>query len=430
MQAGDGRHQRQADAAAAALAAGQAVETLEDGRALGLGHAGAVVGHAQPRPFGSHAAADRDAPAVARVAHRIVQQVAQQGRQLVEIALDPRRRLPGHQRAAQALGVIGVLVHHMLDQHRQVERFGADRARHRIEPRHVEQLLGHARAAPHTLLQHLQRCLALGIAARMQGDVDVSLQHRQRRAQLVGGVAQEASLVGHRHVELHQQVVERGHQGPQLDRQRIHRQRGQVEVGAPQQRAFDDGQGTQRTVQRMQQQQRHQHQHCRHGGQRGQRLAIHLAVDRALQVGDLHRDQAVAVRDRVHAPGLAPRFERGEAVAEGGLEWRLRRGRRADHQPAVVAPDLDREVPRIVLHRGRQFQAGSERAVVDFLGRQGQQQAGAEGLQLAVPQAVLIAGGIGGDHADAADPAKGQRQGEHPAHPGADRIHAGADPRR
>ena len=147
------------------------------------------------------------------------------------------------------------------------------------------------------------------------------------------------------------------------------------------------GQGPQRTVQRMQQQQRHQHQHRGHHGQRGQRLAIHLAVDRALQVGDLHRDQAVAVRDLVHAPGLAPGLHGGEAVAEGRLERRRRRGRRADHQPAVIAPDLDREVPGIALHLGRQLEAWAERAVVDFLGRQRQQQARAVGRGPGLPGA-------------------------------------------
>jgi hypothetical protein len=44
-------------------------------------------------------------------------------------------------------------------------------------------------------------------------------------------------------VELHQQVVERGDQLSQLDRQRRHRQRRQVDVLAPQQRALDHGQG-------------------------------------------------------------------------------------------------------------------------------------------------------------------------------------------
>ncbi|MDT4825822.1 hypothetical protein FQZ97_591150 [compost metagenome] len=85
MLSGDLRHQRQADAAAAAGGARGTVKAIEDALAFRGRDARAVVRHAHERAaVRCRPAGDGDLPALRRIADRVVQQVAQQHAYRVE----------------------------------------------------------------------------------------------------------------------------------------------------------------------------------------------------------------------------------------------------------------------------------------------------------------------------------------------------------
>ncbi|MCY1210608.1 hypothetical protein D9M72_223010 [compost metagenome] len=86
----------------------------------------------------------------------------------------------------------------------------------RFHPRHGEQLVDHPGQAVDALGQEAQGLGALLVAGGFERVLRVQAQHRQRRAHLVGGVADEAPFALQHLFDLRQQAVDRRLHGFQL----------------------------------------------------------------------------------------------------------------------------------------------------------------------------------------------------------------------
>ncbi|MNT48951.1 hypothetical protein D3C72_1857650 [compost metagenome] len=164
------RHQRQPDAAATLGGAGHAVETVEHALAFGDGNAGSVVRHGQVgAALRQGAAADLHAAACRRVAQGVVQQVAHQHPQRVDIAQEGGG--VGVQDDALLLGGgqhFAVARNHF---HQVIQRHGLDLAfALRLHARLFQQLFSQPRRAQRHVAQLFHRLATrlLAVAAQRQ----------------------------------------------------------------------------------------------------------------------------------------------------------------------------------------------------------------------------------------------------------------------
>ncbi|MNN42388.1 hypothetical protein D3C81_1565640 [compost metagenome] len=194
-------------------------------------HPWPAVGDAQANTRRLGQQADGDLPALRGVLHGIANQVLQQGAQA---------RRVGHQPVIRRLVVVEDQL--LLALQRQGDQLGQFRAHvgrqiqlgHgqlqgiRGKTRQGEHLGYHAGGTVDTAFQLLQCRGAVGGLWRLQGVLRVDAQHRQRRAQLVGGIGEEALLPFQHAGDLQQQAIERGDHRLQLPRQGRQGQRREI----------------------------------------------------------------------------------------------------------------------------------------------------------------------------------------------------------
>src|SRR5688500_2866533 len=190
---GDVAHDGEAEAAAGARRARHAVEALERSGVLPGRDARAVVLYFDKRMLAAFPGAHRDVPAALGVLQRVVHQVGERLAQQEGVAAHRRRleleaqvKVARQRPAHPGLGLgAGERLQVQLD--RLTARAGL-RARER------EELVGEARGADRRLV-HLLDLRAAGRGQRLrQRELGVRLQSRERRAQLVRRVGEEALL--------------------------------------------------------------------------------------------------------------------------------------------------------------------------------------------------------------------------------------------
>ena len=215
----------QAQARAGAVL-GDAVETVEQAGAFGLGDAGAAVLHGEADPVALGPDADPDLPAGARVAARVVHQHAGQPVDPLRWRADQRGpgadvrgdgwpdvRGDGGADGAEPVGA-------GLGQRDQVHRLVAGRRRPGVEPGQPQHVVDQLAQPAALALDAGQRVPVLGRLARAgQGHVGFGPDHAERRAQLVRGVGGELQLAAPRLLDRrqrpqahHQRAEEHGQQ--------------------------------------------------------------------------------------------------------------------------------------------------------------------------------------------------------------------------
>ena len=190
MQVRDRLHDRQAQPAAGGAAAGDAIEAVEHARALGRRDPGPVVVDREHERGRVATHIDVDAPALARVPDRVLQEVAQQDPQRVGVARD--RRLVGVRESEVDAARLRL-------RQRELDRLARDigerdrlrrgaRGGARLMACEHEQLLDETRGALDTRGQSRDRDLAGGVVARAPQALDLQRQRGEWRTQLVRGV--------------------------------------------------------------------------------------------------------------------------------------------------------------------------------------------------------------------------------------------------
>ena len=194
-------HQREPepDAAGALRVARQAEERLEDAFAVRLGHARAVVRHAD-----LHArralVLEVDADLAAAVATRVLQQVAQRAPQQAFLAVHGRGRALDLRVDARAL------LHGQREQVDVLEVRGLGRG---LEAAGEQHLVDEAVELGDVGVDLGAQVLALGLGhRRVAQQRGGHLQARQRRTQLVAGVGQQALVGAHQRLDALGRVVE------------------------------------------------------------------------------------------------------------------------------------------------------------------------------------------------------------------------------
>ena len=417
MAFGDAAHDRQAQAAAGFVAAGAAVEAVEDAFALfGRDARAGVVDLQQRRGRLPAAHAQLDPRARRRIAQRVVGQVAHQQRQRRAIAVHGDRRV-GHQLdAAAALRAPAACTSASASRTSSPRSSGcrARRPRRRVRcapaPAAARRAARRARCLPPALAW--PRCAWRSSRAR-RSSCSCSFSAVSGERSSCAASATKARWVSSDAPSRCQQRVERVHQrrhlvgqpgGGQRLRATVRRARAPrrprgAAAAAPAPRASQPA----RSHQRRGQQQR---QHAAPGGVGGQ-LAAHLARLRDL-------DHAARRGHAEGAPGLAADGDVGKA------EHRARRQRavrpRGVDRAAVDGPDLDHEVELLVGQR-----AGLGRRDLALVAQR----------QRHLPQLVVEQRLGLGEHVavgQAAHHQRGQCQQREQRHqqPDADRVHAGA----
>ena len=362
-------------AAALGLAVG-AVETLaQAGQRLGIQRRAGVV-HLQAVGI----EAQRDGTALGRVAHGVVDQVAQQQGQQVGVAVQRERRLRrgrpvAAERDVAAFGQRQHVAEDLHDDGLPVHRRRVRRTLGGLQPRQGQQLPDqavHAVEAGHQLGSGLRALRGVGSAVE---HVPLRTQHGQRRAQLVRGIGREAALARQRGVDAGKEAVHRPQQRLQLGRRVGQRHRLQV-VGAA---ALHVGRERAHRRQRLPHGPGHRQQQHRQHQQPGQQLAAHqvahelVALVHALPGG--HQGAAVGGLQVVGAPGRARELQVDEAHGVGPVRQRLALA--VDQQRAALGvPDGDGHVVQVgfALGGGRRRQP---------LHRRGRPQPARRGLHLA-----------------------------------------------
>src|SRR5439155_17359645 len=184
-------HDGKAEAAAGAAGAGNAIKALDHAAALERGNPRAIVLDFHERRAIAQAGAHRDVAARWHVFERVVREVRDRFAQQQRVAVDRRRVEPEAQVDFARQRLMHPLIGFAFDQRLEIHWRSAGAAA-RFGAREREQLVGEARGADRRLV-HLLELQATRLGQGLgQGDFGVRLQSRERRAQLVRGVCQEA----------------------------------------------------------------------------------------------------------------------------------------------------------------------------------------------------------------------------------------------
>ena len=194
-----------------------APEAVEDPLPMLGGDAGAVVGDGEPRPAVELAVREADARALGRDADGVVEQVRDRPLEHVPVALDdPARNDGGLERHGAGGCRRRELLARVLEQ--CPERNGLAAGCGRVEAGQREQIVGQPRHPVDRALDHRRRrgSALVGRLGVGEGEVEIGLDDRERRPQLVRGVGDEAPLRREGEVESRQHRVERVREPLQL----------------------------------------------------------------------------------------------------------------------------------------------------------------------------------------------------------------------
>ena len=355
MVVGDAAHQRQAQAAARGLLGLRlgAVEAVEDPAALGVRNAGPIVLDHQQRL--SAAALQAQVDAATPVLDAVVQQVAQQHGQRLAVAVHQHRIAAFH---AQ-VDAPGLRERGRVDHAVAAQRIQRDRLRRRLRlgtvlPGQREQLLDQMGRAVDALPELLQRLRAGGVVRRAPQRLQLQLQRRQRRAQLMRRVGDEVLLLLEGLPHAVQQAVEFGDQRLDLGGEVLVVDRRQVLRRAARQLLAHPLQRRQRMRDHPPHDQRQHRQHQRRRQHRAPRELPRHALAHRDVLRDLHDLETPLHREDPIA--LAAQRDIREAQHRA-LRQPVRAGR-AVQRRAVQAPDLHDQVDALLLPQ-RQRQAGA-----------------------------------------------------------------------
>ena len=210
MLGGDFAHDRQAQATAIALRIEHPVEALEDQAALGQRDARTAVLDFEYRAAFFAADPDRHAPAVGRVAQRVVDQIVEQ--------LAQQDRMAGNRRRFVVVLVTEVdaapdrrvrpFHHHRARQRRQIEGFEVRRIAQVFHAGQGQQLADQVRGPVRRDGQLLQAAAHLGRVGLAQRQFGLGAKAGERGLHLVGRIGDEALLRADSIVQTGQQLIE------------------------------------------------------------------------------------------------------------------------------------------------------------------------------------------------------------------------------